>query len=71
MTEIFVAFVDSDVWNVLNEASDRNFQDKPFKSKCSQPFGEMLILGILVKEQKAALMFTLTPKMAPSYRQES
>lgn len=69
LSSVIVAFVDSDVWNVRNEASGRNFQDKPFKSR--HIFAEMLILGILVKEQKAALMFSLTPKMAPSYRQES
>lgn len=70
LSSVIAAFVDSDVWNVLNEALDRNFQDKPFKSRRSQHFCWAINFGALVKEQRA-VMFSLTPKMAPSYRQES
>lgn len=29
LLSVIVASVDSEVWNARNEASDRNFQDKP------------------------------------------
>lgn len=38
LLSVIVAFVDSNVWNVHNEASDSNFQNKPFKSRRLQHF---------------------------------